>query len=193
MATKNPRVVGYIQPATHEKLKQFMEEYGVSESKALDLILGEYFGVDVPRVASSSTLDVDSKINEAINQGLAQAIAPLQNQIEEIRGAVVYNGIQTVIESLTSRIEQLEQRIQSEESEETGEPITAIEPGIVKNQSELTEVLNLISRRQLDAAAKKGIEVTAKDGSVWRFEGREPGGNGAKNFRCVSPGKQEAA
>lgn len=77
MATKNPRVVGYIQPATHEKLKQFMEQNNVSESKALDLILGEYFGVDVPRVASSSTLDVDSRINEAI--------APIQRQLEELR------------------------------------------------------------------------------------------------------------
>jgi hypothetical protein len=77
MATKNPRVVGYIQPSTHEKLKQFMEEYNISESKALDLILGEYFGVEVPRVASSSTLDIDSKINEAI--------APLQQQLDELR------------------------------------------------------------------------------------------------------------
>lgn len=85
MATKNPRVVGYIQPATHEKLKQFMAEYNVSESKALDLILSEYLGVEVPRVASSSTLDVSSKINEAINQGLAQAIAPLQQQLEELK------------------------------------------------------------------------------------------------------------
>lgn len=77
MATKNPRVVGYIQPATHEKLKQFMEEHDVSESKALDLILGEFFGVEVPRVASSVLPDVDSKINEAI--------APLQRQLEELR------------------------------------------------------------------------------------------------------------
>jgi len=80
MATKNPRVVGYIQPATHEKLKQFMEEYNVSESKALDLILAEYFGVEVPRVTLSSTPDVESKINEAI--------APLQNQLDELRAAL---------------------------------------------------------------------------------------------------------
>lgn len=88
MATKNPRVVGYIQPTTHEKLKQFMEEYNVSESKALDLILGEYFGVEVPRVTLSSTPGVDSKINEAINQGLAQAIAPLQIQLDELRASL---------------------------------------------------------------------------------------------------------
>ena len=55
MATKNPRVVGYIQPDTHIKLQQYMEANSLTESKALDLILSEYFGVDVPRVALSST------------------------------------------------------------------------------------------------------------------------------------------
>lgn len=77
MATKNPRVVGYIQPQKHEKLKQFMEEYSVSESKALDLILGEYFGVEVPRVAHSSTPDIDSRINDAI--------APIRQELAELR------------------------------------------------------------------------------------------------------------
>ena len=77
MATKNPRVVGYIQPQNHEKLKQFMEEYSVSESKALDLILGEYFGVEVPRVALSSTPDIDSRINDAI--------APIRQELAELR------------------------------------------------------------------------------------------------------------
>lgn len=77
MATKNPRVVGYIQPENHAKLRQFMDEHDVTESKALDLILGEYFGVDVPRVTLGSTPEVDSKIEEAI--------APLKQELEEIK------------------------------------------------------------------------------------------------------------
>lgn len=79
MATKNPRVVGYIQPATHEKLKQYMEEEGLSESKALDVILGEYFGIDVPRVTlgstSSSTLD-------------DERLATLEKQMAELKAVV---------------------------------------------------------------------------------------------------------
>ncbi len=55
MATKNPRVVGYIQPDTHAKLKEYMQANGLTESKALDVILGEYFGVSVPRVAPGNT------------------------------------------------------------------------------------------------------------------------------------------
>lgn len=77
MATKNPRVVGYIQPETHAKLKQYMEQNNVSESKALDLILGEYFGVDVPRVTLGSTPDIDSRIDEKL--------APVFAELEELK------------------------------------------------------------------------------------------------------------
>jgi len=72
MATKNPRVVGYIQPDTHVKLQQYMQTNNLTESKALDLILSEYFGVDVPRVALSSTLDIDSRIDEKLTPILAE-------------------------------------------------------------------------------------------------------------------------
>jgi hypothetical protein len=88
MATKNPRVVGYIQPDTHVKLQQYMQANNLTESKALDLILGEYFGVEVPRVTLSNTLDVDSKINEAINQ----AIAPIQRQLDQLSD-IVHAGL----------------------------------------------------------------------------------------------------
>jgi hypothetical protein len=54
-----------------------MEEYSVSESKALDLILGEYFGVEVPRVTLSSTPDIDSKISDAL--------APIRQELAELR------------------------------------------------------------------------------------------------------------
>jgi hypothetical protein len=79
MATKNPRVVAYIQPSTHEKLKRYMEEQGLSESKALDVILGEYFGVEVPRLTlgstSSSTLDTER-------------LAALEQQMAELKAVV---------------------------------------------------------------------------------------------------------
>jgi hypothetical protein len=77
MATKNPRVVGYIQPDTHVKLQQYMQTNNLTESKALDLILSEYFGVDVPRVALSSTLDIDSRIDEKLT--------PILAELEEMR------------------------------------------------------------------------------------------------------------
>lgn len=79
MATKNPRVVGYIQPATHEKLKQYMEEQGLTESKALDVILGEYFGIDVPRITLGST--AGSTLD-------SERLAALEKQMAELREVV---------------------------------------------------------------------------------------------------------
>jgi hypothetical protein len=83
MATKNPRVVGYIQPETHAKLQRYMQENNLSESKALDVILGEYFGVEVPRVAPSSTPDIDSRIAEAIAP-LAERLAALEGKSKKV-------------------------------------------------------------------------------------------------------------
>jgi hypothetical protein len=80
MATKNPRVVGYIQPDAHAKLQQYMQENNLTESKALDLILGEYFGVDVPRVTLSSTPNIDSRIDEKL--------APVLAELEEVKAAL---------------------------------------------------------------------------------------------------------
>lgn len=44
MTTKNPRIVGYVTPENHAKLKEFMEQRQLSESKAIDVILGQFFG-----------------------------------------------------------------------------------------------------------------------------------------------------
>ena len=71
MATKNPRVVGYVQPENHVKLKEYMEANNFSESKALDVILGEFFGVPVPRVALDSTPIAPERI-EALERQMAE-------------------------------------------------------------------------------------------------------------------------
>lgn len=71
MATKNPRVVGYVQPDTHAKLKEYMQANALTESKALDIILSEYFGVSVPRVTLSST-PVEVERIEALEKLVAE-------------------------------------------------------------------------------------------------------------------------
>lgn len=83
MATKNPRVVGYVQPDTHAKLKEYMEANGLTESKALDLILSEYFGVSVPRVALSST-PVEVERIEALEKQVAELGDGIVKQIAEL-------------------------------------------------------------------------------------------------------------
>jgi hypothetical protein len=94
MATKNPRVAAYIQPTTHEKLKAYMIANNLTESKAIDVILGEFFGVEVPRVTvgvspSSLPSNIDERLTllERVDVvGLLEdAIAPLRSELEALR------------------------------------------------------------------------------------------------------------
>lgn len=161
-----------LSGAALEELRAKQQE-GESLNLAAQRLMRDLLGI----------VDKPVDIDERIEAKLENAIAPLQNQIEELKGTNVDSSIQLVVESLTSRIEQLEQRLQGE----AREPISAIETGTIKSQKQL-QAEGLISYRQLKQA-KEGDRVTAKDGSIWQFEGREPGGNGAKHFRCVALGK----
>jgi ABC-type molybdenum transport system ATPase subunit/photorepair protein PhrA len=80
MATKNPRVVGYVSLDTHTKLKEFMEREGLSESKALDVILSAYFGT--PSTLKSVTTGIPSDIPERVST-LEQQIAELRTELGE--------------------------------------------------------------------------------------------------------------
>jgi ABC-type molybdenum transport system ATPase subunit/photorepair protein PhrA len=80
MATKNPRVVGYVSPDNHAKLREFMEQQGLSESKALDVILSAYFGT--PSALKSVTAGILSDIPDRVTT-LEQQIAELRNELGE--------------------------------------------------------------------------------------------------------------
>ena len=80
MATKNPRVVGYVSPENHAKLREFMEREGLSESKALDVILSAYFGT--PSTLKSVTAGIPSDIPERVST-LEQQIAELRTELGE--------------------------------------------------------------------------------------------------------------
>ena len=162
-----------LSGAALEELRAKQQE-GESLNLAAQRLMRDLLGI----------VDKPVDIDERIEAKLENAIAPLQNQIEELKGTNVDNSIQVVVESLTSRIEQLEQRLQGEG---TGESISTTEIGVIKSQKQL-QAEGLISYRQLKQA-KEGIDITANDGSIWQFEGREPGANGAKKFRCVALGK----
>lgn len=79
MATKNPRVVGYIDPEDHTKLQQFMKDYGVSESKAIALILHSFF---TGEAVTSET----SRVKEALSNTpeLTQTVKELVQRVEHL-------------------------------------------------------------------------------------------------------------
>ena len=79
MATKNPRVVGYIDPEDHAKLQRFMKDYGVTESKAIALILHSFF---TGEAVSTET----SRVNEALSNTpeLTQVVKELAQRVEHL-------------------------------------------------------------------------------------------------------------
>jgi hypothetical protein len=80
MATKNPRVVGYVSPENHAELKKFVQQQGLSESKAIDVILSQFFGSANNKSGNpeSSTL-----------AGVLARLAALEQQMAEAMGELV--------------------------------------------------------------------------------------------------------
>ncbi len=61
MATKNPRVVGYVSPENHTLLKKFVEKHSLTESKAIDVILSQFFCA-ASQAESSIPLEVLNRV-----------------------------------------------------------------------------------------------------------------------------------
>lgn len=80
MATKNPRVVGYVSFKNHAQLKKFVEQHGLTESKAIDVILTQFFG--------SAADNRDSTDSSTLNEVLDRLTA-LEQQMGEAMGESV--------------------------------------------------------------------------------------------------------
>jgi hypothetical protein len=76
MATKNPRVVGYVSPENHTQLKEFVKQQGLTESKAIDVIFNQFFGTTSPLPSST-------------HQELSERVAVLEQQMAEVMGESV--------------------------------------------------------------------------------------------------------
>lgn len=80
MATNNIRVVGYLPPSYHEKLREYMEAESLTESAALVKIIKQFF--DSPQVAEA-TSEKGDEITE-----LKAAIAQLQQRLTILEQAI---------------------------------------------------------------------------------------------------------
>lgn len=76
MATKNVRIVGYLPPDQHQKLRDYMAEQSLTESAALIKIIKQFFEA----APTLSTEAVDSETRENFVQ--------LRVEIAELRGRV---------------------------------------------------------------------------------------------------------
>lgn len=80
MATKNPRVVGYVSPENHTQLKEFVKQQGLTESKAIDVIFSQFFGTASPLPSSTQS---------SIPQEFSERVAVLEQQMAEVMGESV--------------------------------------------------------------------------------------------------------
>ena len=100
MATKNVRVVGYLQPPLHQKLREYMKEQSLTESAALVKIVKQFFDsatgtkVPVPEAAEEQ----DTAIAE-----LRADITELQRRLMVLEQAVVSGKQRTGASSKTSQ------------------------------------------------------------------------------------------
>lgn len=77
MATKNPRVVGYVNPENHAQLKEFIEQHSLTESKAIDNILSQFFSTASEPESSNQS----STLKEVLNR-----VTVLEQQMAEVMG-----------------------------------------------------------------------------------------------------------
>lgn len=69
MPTKKKRVAGYLSDDEYDALKAFAQEKGITESKALNLILSEYFGLGEEQPHPVVTQDVTrSEFDEVVEK-----------------------------------------------------------------------------------------------------------------------------
>lgn len=98
MATKNVRVVGYLPPPAHEKLRQYMEEQSLSESAAIVKIVKQFFDGSIPTKAP----DVAKEKAEAISE-LRADMVELKRRLAILEQAVVSGYQRAFTSSKTSQ------------------------------------------------------------------------------------------
>lgn len=79
MATDKPRVAGYVSQELKNLFQAFTQERGLSESKAMAVLLTEYFGVS-QEVTHPSSLDLVRRI-EAIEQKMEAHLVSHSNSL----------------------------------------------------------------------------------------------------------------
>ena len=80
MATKNPRIVGYVSPKNHAHLKKFVDQQGLTESKAIDVIFSHFFST----ASDPNSGNHSSTLKEVLNR-----IVALEQQMVEVMGESV--------------------------------------------------------------------------------------------------------
>lgn len=105
MATQNPRVVGYISPDDYDRLREFMQQYDCTESKAIALIIKSYFsGTPVSTPSSRLKAAQSSTPNDTNDTPDTERIEALEERIEALTSTLqqALNRIETLDSTLNN-------------------------------------------------------------------------------------------
>lgn len=133
MATKNPRVVGYVAPDDHAKLQQFMKEYDCTESKAIALILHSYFSntpVSTPTSRVNEALSITP--NGTLNSTpFLERLEALENKLKALSSTPGNtnsdDGILVKVNELENKVETLSDTLNSTLNDEVLQRLEALE------------------------------------------------------------------
>jgi hypothetical protein len=84
MATKNTRIVGYLPPPYHEKLREYMKEQSLTESAAIVKIVKQFFDGSTGTKAPEAAKEKDDALAE-----FKADIAELKQRLMLLEQAVV--------------------------------------------------------------------------------------------------------
>jgi hypothetical protein len=107
MPTDNPKVSAYVPQLIKDRVTQFRQEQGISESQAVTIILAEYFGLNQLLVRSpgeSAVGGVTLARMEATEQRLTTLTQTLEDrfrQLEEAIAAIKSNSNSPMVHSVT--------------------------------------------------------------------------------------------
>jgi hypothetical protein len=98
MATNNIRIVGYLPPSYHQKLREYMKEQSLTESAALVLIVKQFFDPATETKVPETAKEKDDAIAE-----LKTDIAELKRHLMVLEQAVVSGKQRPKARSKTSQ------------------------------------------------------------------------------------------
>lgn len=88
MATDKTRVTAYVSPGNGELLSEFRKQGNLSESKAVDIILTEFFRGGIPQLPSNAPSNALGRASSASrNDELLEKVAALEARLNEISNA----------------------------------------------------------------------------------------------------------
>ena len=144
MTTENERVAGYIVPELYERFDQFCQENKLNCSRALNVIIAEYFGLEETLIFKQTwvggiTLPEFEKLKKEVGE-----LSKLKQEVQELKESV--NTLSS-LQSITPQSEEIKEEIIEEIPEKIKKKVQKkIKEGLSKksksNDKEITQKLS---------------------------------------------------